>query len=156
MQKKVEHGHFLEKMPIKHLYPGAVLCSYTVFLYLTPSCHLFVFWADTGEMRSVTIKLSIWACWQLFWQLGQMLCALRFWEAFDHWLNIISSRSFSNKLKNASFLMEVFIFLLLRKERFVRASSEKPTHIKLFPYQGEREKRLNGCSRQKTRTRLFK
>lgn len=86
---------------------------------------------QTREMRSVTVKLSIWTCWQLFWQPGQIY-ALRFWEAFDHWLAIQSSRSFSNKPKNVSFLMEVFIFLeywllLLRKGRFLRASSEKPT-----------------------------
>ena len=29
MQNKGEHCHFLEKMPIKHLYSGDVLCPYT-------------------------------------------------------------------------------------------------------------------------------
>lgn len=66
-----------------------------------------------------------------------MLCALRFWEAFDHWLAIISCRSLSNKLKNVNFLIEVFVFLLLRKEGFLRASLEKE---KIFPCERKRGK----------------
>lgn len=118
-------------MLIKSSCSGVVLHPFA-----SPSCC-----EQTWEARGVPVKLSIGTCWQLFWQWGQMLSALRLWEALSHWLAMQSSRSFSNKLRNASFLMELFIFLepwllLLRKERFLGDSSEKPTHRKVLSVPG--------------------
>lgn len=47
MQKKFKRGHFLDKMPLKHLCSGGVLCS-----YLTPSCDSLVLQADRRDAKS--------------------------------------------------------------------------------------------------------